>query len=131
MPAMQFASRTENCHVHADTASRAESDELTPRLVHRSIAHEPDITGEQFLVGGQRFLEIWRPGFLFSLKCKLDVRFRLQTRGAYRIHGREHRDDGRLIVGRAASVQTPLRVELSTRRRQRDYLAISLELLLT
>src|ERR1700693_52763 len=99
MPTMQFASRSKNRHVHADPSSRAESDELPPCLVQWSIAHQPKITGKQFFVGGESFLEICAPPFFSPFKCELDVRFRLQPRGAYRIRGRQQGDDGGLIVG--------------------------------
>src|SRR6185295_16663665 len=48
--------------------------------------------------------------------------------GADGVEGREYRNDGGLVVGRAASVEPPLRIERLARRRQGDHLAIALEL---
>ena len=70
------------------TAARAEDDGLLARLVHRTVAHQPDVCGKERLgwlpaIAG----EVRRSGFLLAFEGELDVRLEREARrrGSHRL----------------------------------------------
>ena len=96
--------------------------DLLPRLVHRSVAHQPEIGSEQVLVGGQRAFEIRRSRLFFAFERELDVRLS-KAMPAARIASRRSgwRRSGALSSAAPTRIQAPLGIERRAGWRERDH----------
>src|SRR5215212_9063128 len=65
---------SEHGEIDVRIATRAEDDLLASGLVHWTVADDPRIGSEQFLVAVNDLAEMRRACFLFTFKEKLDVR---------------------------------------------------------
>src|SRR5262249_35847508 len=106
---------------------RAKRDGLTPSLMHRAVAAQPDISRKKIFVRREDFLEICRASFFFAFKRELDVRFHLQAGRADRIDRGQYRDDGRFVICSATRIKPPFRIERRTRAGPWNRLAIVFE----
>ena len=88
---MQRPLRAEDCNVDVRVAAHAEDYLLASGLVHRAVADDPRISGEQIFVEVDDLAEVRRAGFFLTFENELDVH---QGSDAVRLKRVECREDG-------------------------------------
>ena len=73
MAAVQFVVGSVERDVDGGDAARAEDDLLAAALVHRTVADQPDVAGQQVLVLGDNLRQVRRAGFFLAFEDELDI----------------------------------------------------------
>src|SRR4029434_1069634 len=81
VPAVEFVPRTVDSEIEADPVARAEIERLTPALVDRRVAHQPDVSGKERAVLLEYRHQVRGSCFLLALVHELDVRFMREAGG--------------------------------------------------
>ena len=98
MPAMQRAVRPIDRNLHMRISPRAKGQDLPPRLIHRPIAHQPDIPADQLLMRIQNRLQVRRPSLFLALPHKPEIRLQGHMRFLQSRQRHQLREDRGLIV---------------------------------
>src|SRR5205823_736589 len=91
-------------------ATRAKDHRLPAALIHRSIADQPDVSGDQVAVGFKDLAQMGRAGLLLTLPDKTNVGMQRDLRRPQCIERGKLRDDRRLIVRGRTRVEPLLAV---------------------
>src|SRR5579884_330205 len=111
--AVQLVAGAVDREIERDNTARAEDDLGAAALVHRTVADQPDVAGQQVLVRGNDLGQVRRAGLLFTLEEEFQIRARRDVGGVEDVERGGDGDNGRFVVGGGAGVEAPFGVDRS------------------